>query len=143
MSKYNIPFDYNYGELFPDRRPLSLKAMRGESGVYTHNSVRTGKSDVWPQVELIEMLKSISTSQSGTSTSRPFDDSNTTYEYSSTSLSVGQTVTVTATYTDPSGKEWVGTGTREKQSRRQEDDKIIDSATFSAENRIMSQINRS
>ncbi len=90
------------------------------------------------------MLKSISTSQSGTSTnSRPFDDSNTTYEYSSTSLSVGQIVTVTATYTDPSGKEWVGTGTREKKNRRQEDDKIIDSATFSAENRIMSQINRS
>ena len=38
------------------------KALRGEKGVYTHNSVRTGKSDVWPQKELIDMLKSIATS---------------------------------------------------------------------------------
>tara|TARA_R110002012_G_scaffold138001_1_gene293157 strand:- start:744 stop:4112 length:3369 start_codon:yes stop_codon:yes gene_type:complete len=144
MSKYNIPFDYNYGELFPDKRPLSLKAMRGESGVYTHNSVRTGKSDVWPQKELIEMLISISTSQSGVDiTDRPFDDSNTTYEYSRTSLQVGQSVTVTATYTDPDGKEWVGVGTREKKYRRSEDERLIEGAKWSSENRIISQIRRS
>ena len=63
MSKFNIPFHYDYDELFPNLGdPISLKALRGEKGVYTHNSVRTGKSDVWPQKELIDMLKSIATS---------------------------------------------------------------------------------
>ena len=63
MSKYSIPFHYDYDELFPNLGdPISKKALRGEKGVYTHNSVRTGKSDVWPQKELIDMLKSIATS---------------------------------------------------------------------------------
>jgi len=62
MSKYGIPFVYNYDELFPNLgQPLTKKALAGTPGVYTHNSVRTDKSDVWPQAELIAMLKSIST----------------------------------------------------------------------------------
>ena len=61
MSKYNIPFVYNYSELFPNSgQAISKNALAGKPGVYTHNSVRTGKSDVWPQAELIAMLKSIS-----------------------------------------------------------------------------------
>lgn len=63
MSKYNIPFVYDYDELFPNSGdPLSKKVLGGESGVYTHNSVKTGKSDVFPQKELLDMLKSIATS---------------------------------------------------------------------------------
>ena len=63
MSKYSIPFHYDYDQLFPNLgESISKKALRGEKGVFTHNSVRTGKSDVWPQKELIDMLKSIATS---------------------------------------------------------------------------------
>ena len=60
MNKYNIPFNYDWNELF-DPNTLSKKALRGEKGVYTHNSVRTGKQDVFPQKELIDMFKSIAT----------------------------------------------------------------------------------
>jgi len=63
MSKYSIPFHYDYDQLFPNLgESISKKALQGEKGVFTHNSVRTGKSDVWPQKELIDMLKSIATS---------------------------------------------------------------------------------
>jgi hypothetical protein len=58
-SKYSIPFTYNYDELFPNSGKLSTNALKGVAGVYTHNSYRTGKSDVFPQVELIAMLKSL------------------------------------------------------------------------------------
>jgi hypothetical protein len=62
MSKYGIPFVYDYDDLFPNSgQPISSKALSGAPGVYTHNSVRTDKSDVWPQKELIDMLKSIAT----------------------------------------------------------------------------------
>ena len=62
MNKYSIPFIYNYDELFPNlKEPISKNAISGKKGVYTHNSVRIGKSDVWPQAELIAMLKSIAT----------------------------------------------------------------------------------
>ena len=56
MAKYNIPFKYDYDILFTQNRvPLT-----GKSGIYTHNSVRRDKFDVFPQKELIDMLKSIS-----------------------------------------------------------------------------------
>ena len=66
MNKYNIPFNYSWDELFNDKGefPLSKKALRGEKGVYSHNSVRTGKQDVFPQKELLDMFKSIATNQS-------------------------------------------------------------------------------
>ena len=60
MNKYSIPFNYNWDELF-NPKVLSTKALKGEKGVYTHNSVRTGKQDIFPQKELIDMLKSIAT----------------------------------------------------------------------------------
>jgi len=60
MDKYSIPFNYDWDELF-DPKTLSKKALKGEKGVYTHNSVRTGKQDIFPQKELLDMLKSIAT----------------------------------------------------------------------------------
>ena len=60
MNKYSIPFNYDWNELF-NPNTLSTKALKGEKGVYTHNSVRTGKQDIFPQKELIDMLKSIAT----------------------------------------------------------------------------------
>ena len=60
MSKYDIEFIYNYTELFPQKQ-ISINALSGNKGVYTHNSVRTDKSDVFPQKELLDMLKSIAT----------------------------------------------------------------------------------
>ncbi len=56
MNKYNIPFKYDYDTLFV----LNKKALSGTPGIYTHNSVKLGKTDVWPQKELLDMLKSIS-----------------------------------------------------------------------------------
>jgi len=38
---------------------VSVRALSGESGVFTHNSYRKDKSDVSPQPKLIAMLKSL------------------------------------------------------------------------------------
>ena len=57
MSKYGIPYTFNYDELFT----LNKVPLTGKPGIYTHNSVRTDKFDVFPQKELIDMLKSIQT----------------------------------------------------------------------------------
>jgi hypothetical protein len=51
---YNIPLTYN-----PDIWNTTNRAFKGEPGVYTHNSVRTDKVDVYPHHKLIEMLKSL------------------------------------------------------------------------------------
>lgn len=51
---YNI--DLTYKE---DIWDLSIRALGGLNGVYTHNSYRKDKSDVSPQPKLIEMLKSL------------------------------------------------------------------------------------
>tara|TARA_R110002060_G_scaffold28643_1_gene38792 strand:+ start:3505 stop:6621 length:3117 start_codon:yes stop_codon:yes gene_type:complete len=61
MGKYGIPFVYDYDVLFPNTSTVSKAAYQGTKGVYTHNSFRTGKSDVFPQKELIAMFKSIAT----------------------------------------------------------------------------------
>ena len=52
---YNIPLEYN-----EDIWDLTERAYKLEPGVYTHNSVRKDKTDVFPQPSLIEMLKSLS-----------------------------------------------------------------------------------
>jgi hypothetical protein len=54
-KEYNIPISYN-----PDIWDITSRALRGEPGLYTHNSVRIDKVDVSPQPKLIEMLKSLS-----------------------------------------------------------------------------------
>ena len=51
---YGIPLDYN-----ADMWDLSYDALAGKSGVFTHTSYRSDKSDCHPQPELINMLKSL------------------------------------------------------------------------------------
>ena len=53
-EKYEIPLDYN-----PTMFNVSEKALSGEPGIWSHTSFRSDKSDVHPQPELIEMLKSL------------------------------------------------------------------------------------
>lgn len=52
---YGIPLDYNENDMWE----LSKNALSGVKGIYTHNSYRRDKSDVFPQPELIQMLKSL------------------------------------------------------------------------------------
>lgn len=54
-EKYNIPITYN-----PDIWDITTRALKGEKGVFTHNSVRTDKVDMYPHPKLIEMLKTLS-----------------------------------------------------------------------------------
>lgn len=53
-ERYRIPLKYN-----PGIWDLSKDALSGMPGVYTHNSVRTDKVDVYPHPKLIQMLKSL------------------------------------------------------------------------------------
>lgn len=52
--RYGIPMDYRE-EIWD----VDTNALEGIAGTYTHNSYRPDKSDVHPQPELIEMLKSL------------------------------------------------------------------------------------
>jgi hypothetical protein len=52
---YKIPLTYH-----EDIWDISKRALSGEPGVYTHNSVRTDKVDIYPHPKMIEMLKSLS-----------------------------------------------------------------------------------
>jgi hypothetical protein len=38
---------------------ITTRALKGENGIFTHNSVRTDKVDMYPHPKLIEMLKSL------------------------------------------------------------------------------------
>jgi hypothetical protein len=62
-AKHNIPVKWmgqkSYDRLFPPNDGTSPDALSGAPGLYSHNSVRTDKSDVFPQKELIEMLKTL------------------------------------------------------------------------------------
>jgi N-acetyl-anhydromuramyl-L-alanine amidase AmpD len=51
---YDIPKDYS-----DDIWDLSKRAMKGDDGIFTHNSVRKDKSDMYPCPRVIEMLKSL------------------------------------------------------------------------------------
>lgn len=53
-KKHGIPLDYN-----EDIWGLTNRALTAVPGVYTHNSVRRDKSDVYPHPKLIEMLQSL------------------------------------------------------------------------------------
>jgi hypothetical protein len=53
-DKYGISLKYN-----DDIWDVTTRALKGDAGVYTHNSVRFDKVDVSPQPKLIEMLKSL------------------------------------------------------------------------------------
>jgi hypothetical protein len=52
---YDIPLIYREEDMWD----VSLSALKGEPGVYTHNSIRKDKIDIFPQPEMIEMLKSL------------------------------------------------------------------------------------
>jgi len=54
-EKYNIPLTYN-----EDIWDVTSRALKGETGVFTHCSVRYDKVDVYPSDKLITMLKSLS-----------------------------------------------------------------------------------
>lgn len=54
-DKLGIPISYKGDEIFA----LDKRALAGEPGVYTHNSVRRDKVDVYPHPKLIQMLKSL------------------------------------------------------------------------------------
>lgn len=51
---YKIPRDY-YASIFD----IDKRALQGDRGIFTHNSVRKDKSDIYPCLRMIEMLKSL------------------------------------------------------------------------------------
>jgi hypothetical protein len=53
-DRYNIPLTYN-----EDIWDVSVRALKGEAGVFTHNSVRLDKIDIYPHPKMIAMLKSL------------------------------------------------------------------------------------
>lgn len=53
-DKYGIPLKYN-----EDIWNVTPRALRGEAGVFTHNSVRLDKVDIYPHPKMIQMLKSL------------------------------------------------------------------------------------
>ena len=53
-QRYNIPLKYN-----EDIWTVTQRALRGDAGVFTHNSVRADKIDIYPHPKMIQMLKSL------------------------------------------------------------------------------------
>jgi len=53
-AKFGIDKKYN-----SDMWDISPNALKGVNGIYTHVSYRTDKNDMSPQINLIEMLKSL------------------------------------------------------------------------------------
>jgi N-acetyl-anhydromuramyl-L-alanine amidase AmpD len=53
-DRYGIPLTYK-----EDIWNLNPRALKGEPGVYTHNSVRADKTDIYPHPKMIQMLKSL------------------------------------------------------------------------------------
>lgn len=53
-ERYGIPLDY-----YEDIWDITPRALKAASGVFTHNSVRRDKVDVYPHPKLIQMLKSL------------------------------------------------------------------------------------
>jgi len=52
---YGIDLTYRHDDLWT----VSTRALKGEQGVYTHNSYRKDKSDIYPCPRMIAMLKSL------------------------------------------------------------------------------------
>lgn len=51
---YDIPKTY-----FESIWNIDARALKGEKGIFTHNSVRTDKADIYPCPRMIEMLKNL------------------------------------------------------------------------------------
>ena len=70
-TNHNITFKFDYDEMFPGEDPklitktnprgriLSQNAVNGIPGVYAHNSTAESKVDIFPQAELVSMLKKV------------------------------------------------------------------------------------
>lgn len=54
-QQYSIPITYREEDMWD----VSMNALNGVAGVYTHNSVRKDKIDIFPQPEMIQMLKGL------------------------------------------------------------------------------------
>jgi len=52
---YKIDLTYNYDQMFA----VNTKALRGENGLYSHNSYRKDKIDIYPCPRMIAMLQSL------------------------------------------------------------------------------------
>lgn len=52
---HEIPLDFDYDTMFK----VNKKALSGEPGLYSHNSYRKDKIDIYPCPRMIEMLKSL------------------------------------------------------------------------------------
>lgn len=52
---YNIDLTYSYDQMFT----VTDKALKGENGLYTHNSFRKDKTDLPPSPKLIKMLENL------------------------------------------------------------------------------------
>lgn len=50
-ERYDIPLEYN-----EDIWDVSKRALSGAAGIYTHNSVRKDKTDIYPHPKVIDML---------------------------------------------------------------------------------------
>jgi len=53
-ERYGISIKYN-----PSMFELSSEAINGASGLFSHNSYRADKSDIYPHPKMIEMLKTL------------------------------------------------------------------------------------
>ena len=53
-DKFGIPLKYH-----DDIWAVSNRALQGESGVFTHNSYRPDKADIYPHPQLVDMLKNL------------------------------------------------------------------------------------
>jgi len=54
-TTYGIDLKYDYNQLFT----VNTNALKGVNGLYTHNSYRKDKIDIYPCPRMIEMIKSI------------------------------------------------------------------------------------
>lgn len=54
-DQYNINLTFNYDQFFT----VNTKALSGENGLYTHNSYRKDKVDIYPCPRMILMLKTL------------------------------------------------------------------------------------
>lgn len=52
---YKIPKEVIYADLFD----VSEKALKGQPGIFTHNSYRRDKTDIYPHPKLIQMLNNL------------------------------------------------------------------------------------
>lgn len=53
-DRYGIPLKYS-----EDIWNVTPRALKGDAGVFTHNSVRADKIDIYPHPKMIQMLKSL------------------------------------------------------------------------------------